>query len=129
MGFLPLKQRVNPDKKGFATKQRMFGLLIIDEGPSLSMTDGRAVAHFKLVCWCQFQVYLSATSFYALLDNCQQCRLCTLSMSSSALWCPGLNEEEVVERNRIPKICQRFLIFEKIQFRVIRTDTNVWGNC
>ena len=78
--------------------------------------------------WCQFQVYLSATSFYALLDNCQQCRLCTLSMSSSALWCPGLNEEEVVERNRIPKICQRFFfIFEK--FRVIRTDTNVWGNC
>ena len=66
---------------------------------------------------------------YALLDNCQQCRLCTLSMSSSVLWCPGLNEEEVVERNRIPKICQRFLIFEKIQFRDIRTDTNVWGNC
>ena len=27
----------------------MFGLLIIDEGPLLSMTDGRAVAHFKLV--------------------------------------------------------------------------------
>ena len=51
MEFLPLKQRVNRDKKGFATKQRMFGLLIIDEGPSLSMTDGRAVAHFKLV-WC-----------------------------------------------------------------------------
>ena len=49
MGFLPLKQRVNRDKKGFATKQRMFGLLIIDEGPLLSMTDGRAVAHFKLV--------------------------------------------------------------------------------
>ena len=42
MGFLPLKQCVNRDKKGFATKQRMFGLLIIDEGPSLSMTDGRA---------------------------------------------------------------------------------------
>ena len=53
MGFLPLKQRVNRDKKGFATKQRMFGLLIIDEGPLLSMTDGRAVAHFKLV---RFQV-------------------------------------------------------------------------
>ena len=30
----------------FATKQ----LLIIDEGLSLSMTVGRAVAHFKLVC-------------------------------------------------------------------------------
>ena len=28
----------------------MFGSLIIDEGPSLSMTDGRAVAHFMLVC-------------------------------------------------------------------------------
>ena len=52
MGFLPLKQRVNRDKKGFATKQRMFGLLIIDEGPSLSMTGGRTVAHFKLV-WQQ----------------------------------------------------------------------------
>ena len=37
------KERVNRDKKGFATKQRMFGLLIIDEGPSLSMTDGRAL--------------------------------------------------------------------------------------
>ena len=34
----------------FATKQRMFGLLIIDEGPLLSMTDGCPVAHFKLVC-------------------------------------------------------------------------------
>ena len=30
----------------------MFGSLIIDEGPSLSMTDGRAVAHFMLV-WKQ----------------------------------------------------------------------------
>ena len=30
----------------FATKQ----LLIIDKGLSLSMTVGRAVAHFKLVC-------------------------------------------------------------------------------
>ena len=52
MGFLPLKQRVNCDENGFATKQRMFELLIIDEGPLLSMTDGRAVAHFKLVWWC-----------------------------------------------------------------------------
>ena len=43
--------RANRDKKGFATKQRMFGLLIIDEGPLLSMTDGRAVAYFKLVCY------------------------------------------------------------------------------
>ena len=34
----------------FDTKQRMFGLLTIDEGPSLLMTGGRAVAHFKLVC-------------------------------------------------------------------------------
>ena len=47
MGFLPLKQRVNRDKKGFVTKQRMFGLLIIDEDPLLSMTGGRTVAHFK----------------------------------------------------------------------------------
>ena len=30
----------------------MFGLLIIDEDPSLSMTGGRTVAHFKLV-WQQ----------------------------------------------------------------------------
>ena len=50
MRFYPSEERVNRDKKGFATKQRMFGLLIIDEGPSLSMTNGRAVAHFKLVC-------------------------------------------------------------------------------
>ena len=33
----------------FATKQRMFGLVTIDEGRSLSMTDDCAVAHFKLV--------------------------------------------------------------------------------
>ena len=52
---------------------------------------------------------------YALLDNCQQCRLCTLLMSYSATWCPGagLNEEDVVERNRIPKICQSFLKLRK----------------
>ena len=43
------KKRVNRAKTDFATKLRMFGSLIIDEGPSLSMTDGRAVAHFKLV--------------------------------------------------------------------------------
>ena len=46
------KKRVNRDKTGFATKLRMFGPLIIDEGPSLSTTAGRAVAqlmtHFKL---------------------------------------------------------------------------------
>ena len=53
------KECVNRDKKGFATKQRMFGLLIIDEGPSLSMTAGRAVAHFKLV-WSQG--YISTAS-------------------------------------------------------------------
>ena len=44
------KKHVNCDKTGFATKLRMFGLLIIDEDPSLSMTGGRTVAHFKLVC-------------------------------------------------------------------------------
>ena len=42
------KKCVNCDKTNFATKQCMFGLLTIDEGPSLSMTDGRAVAYFKL---------------------------------------------------------------------------------
>ena len=68
MGFLPLKQRVNRDKKGFATKQRMFGLMIIDEGPSLSMPDGRAVAHFKLVCTdlndSQFTICATKFSIY-----------------------------------------------------------------
>ena len=43
------KKRVNRDNAYFATKLRMFGPWIIDEGPSLSMTDGRAVAHFMLV--------------------------------------------------------------------------------
>ena len=49
-GYPPLIARVTRDKTDFATKQRMFGLLIIDEGPSLSMTSGHTVAHFKLVC-------------------------------------------------------------------------------
>ena len=31
MGILPLKKRVNRDKCSFATKQRMFGVLAIDE--------------------------------------------------------------------------------------------------
>ena len=38
--LLPPK-RVNRDKTDFATKLRMFGPLIIDEGASLSMTAGR----------------------------------------------------------------------------------------
>ena len=38
------KKRVNCDKTDLATKQRMFGLLTIDEGPPLSMTDGRALS-------------------------------------------------------------------------------------
>ena len=36
-------------KPDFATKQRMFGLLTIDEGPPLSMTVGRAVAQHLVV--------------------------------------------------------------------------------
>ena len=36
------KKRVNRDKTDFATKLRMFGPLIIDEGPLLSTTAGRA---------------------------------------------------------------------------------------
>ena len=31
MGILPLKKRVNRDKCSFATKQRMFGVLAIDQ--------------------------------------------------------------------------------------------------
>jgi len=42
------KKNVNRDKMDFATKQRMLGPLIIIEVPSLSMTDGRAVAHVLL---------------------------------------------------------------------------------
>ena len=42
-GYLTPKKCVNRDKTDFTTKQRMFGLLTIDEGPSLSMTDGRAL--------------------------------------------------------------------------------------
>ena len=70
MGFLPLKQRVNRDKKGFATKQRMFGLLIIDESPLLSMTDGRAVAHFKLVCVLveQMLTWLTGRGWHDMVD-------------------------------------------------------------
>ena len=37
------KKCVNCDKTDFATKQLMFGLLTIYEGPSLSMTGGRAL--------------------------------------------------------------------------------------
>ena len=48
--MLTTKKRVNRDKTGFATKLRMFGPLIIDEGPSLSTTAGRAVAQLMLVC-------------------------------------------------------------------------------
>ena len=44
------KKRVNRDKPDFATKQRMFGLLTIDEGPPLSMTAGPAVPQLLLVC-------------------------------------------------------------------------------
>ena len=44
------KKRVNRDKTDFATKLRMFGPLIIDEGPSLSRTAGPAVPHFMLLC-------------------------------------------------------------------------------
>ena len=43
------KKRVNRDKTDFATKLRMFGPLIIDEGPSLSRTAGPAVPHFMLL--------------------------------------------------------------------------------
>ena len=34
------------DKTNFATKLRMFGHFIIDEGPSLSRTAGREIPHF-----------------------------------------------------------------------------------
>ena len=39
---------MNCDKTDFATKLRMFGPLIIDEGPSLSTTAGSAVAQLML---------------------------------------------------------------------------------
>ena len=38
----------------------MFGLLTIDEGPPLSMTAGRAVAHFLLV-WQQLELTSTTT--------------------------------------------------------------------
>ena len=44
------KKRVNCNVLDFATKQRIFGLLNIDEDPSLSMTAGRAVTQLLLVC-------------------------------------------------------------------------------
>ena len=44
-----LFKKKNMDRSIDLAVQRMFWLLIIDEGPSLSMTDGRVVAHFKLV--------------------------------------------------------------------------------
>ena len=47
------KKRVNCDKTDFATKLRMFGPLIIDEGPLLSTTAGRAVAQLMLV-WSEY---------------------------------------------------------------------------
>ena len=43
------KKHLNREEPDFATKQRMFGLLTIDEGPPLSMTAGRAVAQLLLV--------------------------------------------------------------------------------
>ena len=48
----------------------MFGSLIIDEVPSLSMTDGRAVAHFMLVCLASpdFAHFLSG-GFATLVQN------------------------------------------------------------
>ena len=48
--YLTPKKRINHDKPDFATKQRMLGLLNIDEDPPLSMTAGPAVLQLLLVC-------------------------------------------------------------------------------
>ena len=40
----------------FATKQRMFGLLTIDEGPPLSMTAGRATSAGLLIYLSSYAV-------------------------------------------------------------------------
>ena len=46
------KKRVNRDKPDFTTKQRMFGLLTIDEGPPLSRNAVPAFPQLLLV-WAE----------------------------------------------------------------------------
>ena len=47
-----------PKSALIATKLRMFGPLIIDEGPSLSTTASRAVAQLMLVWWSLIIAYV-----------------------------------------------------------------------
>ena len=64
----------------------MFGPLIIDEGPSLSTTAGRAVAQLMLV-WCEARSRSEGSVSHELVFNCFAFVMFCLEFSFFVMFC------------------------------------------